>query len=147
MTFDQVFPIEQPTFLFVHTLAYRVNDPSTVTTDEEGHWNYAAETTVSFAGYLTAPNPREVERAAAHGMTLDAVALCGHEVNIPHTAHLIAETGVPSWLIGTYRVMSVRPNPSHKRILLTRVLDETPLGDAADVHDAIVEPDTVEGGV
>ena len=146
MTFDAVFPIEQPTFLFIHTLTYRVNDPDTVVTDERGHWNYAAATPVSFTAYLTAPNPREIERAAAHGMTLDAVALCGHEVTIPHTAHVTAATGVPTWLVGTYRVSAVRPNPSHQRLLLTRIVDEAPLGDAGGIVDATAEPDTVEGG-
>lgn len=145
MTFDAVFPIEEPTFLFIHTLSYRGND-STIVTDEEGRWNHAVTAPVEFTGYLTAPNPREVERAAAHGMTLDAVALCSHDVDIPHTAHVTAAAGaVPAWLVGTFRVIAVRPNPSHQRILLTRVIDEVPFGDASGIQDATITPATVEG--
>lgn len=148
MTFDTVFPIEEPTFLWTHTLTYRTLAAGDVVVDAEGHWVHADTPETTFTGYLTAPNPREIDRAAARGVLLDAVCLAPHAVAVDDAGAVTADaaSGVPSWLIGTYRVTVVRPNPSHLRILLTRLRDEAPVHDPGWSESATITPATVSGG-
>lgn len=148
MTFDTVFPIEDPTFLWAHDLTYRDNVAASVVVDGEGHWVNADAPETAFTGYLTAPNPREVARAAANGVILDAVCLAPHTVAVGDDGTVIAGagSGVPTWLVGSYRVTVVRPNPSHLRVLLTRVRDELPSHDPGWVENATITPPTVSGG-
>lgn len=149
MTFDSVFPIDPPDFLWVHTLTYRPTTGASVVVDAEGRWNYGDTTEVEFTGYITAPNPREVDRAATRGILLDAVCLAPHDVGITDSCHLTvaASSGAPEWMVGTYTVNTVRPNPSHLRILLTRIRDELPARDPGNMVSATITPDTVDGGV
>lgn len=147
MTFDSVFPIGPPEFLWVHQLAYRPTTGASVVVDAEGRWDYANITPTEFTGYITAPNPREVDRAATRGILLDAVCLAPHDVAVTDACHLIvgAASGAPDWMVGTYTVNTVRPNPSHLRILLTRIRDELPAHDPGNMVDALATPDTIEG--
>lgn len=148
MGFDAVFPLSPPTWLFQHTLTYRPNDAGNVITDQEGNWHYEPVPPVTFSGYLTAPGPQEVERAAAKGTVLDAVCLCANDAGVTDSSTVEATTGVPAWLVGKYRVINVRPNPSHSRVLLTRiVVDDAPPRDASGIVDAIIDADTVAGGL
>ena len=54
MTFDTVFPISPPEFLWVHTLTYRPTLAADVHVDAEGRWNYDDTPPVEFIGFLTA---------------------------------------------------------------------------------------------
>ena len=146
MTFDTIFPIEEPTWLWTHTLTFQDNQAAAVDVDAEGRWSYADIPGTPVVGYLTAPNPREIDRAASRGVILDAVFLCAHDTGVTDQSTVIATTGVPPWLVGTYTVSVVRPNPSHLRVLLTRVRDELPSHDAGNHVGALITPPTVSGG-
>lgn len=146
MTFDTIWPIDEPTWLWTHTLTFRDNAASAVEVDAEGRWTYADTAGTDVIGYLTAPNPREVDRAASRGIILDAVFLCAHDSGITDQSTVVAATGVPPWLVGTYTVSVVRPNPSHSRVLLTRLRDELPAHDPGTTVDTLITPPTVTGG-
>lgn len=145
MTFDTVFPIEEPTWLWTHTLTYRDHDAAAVTVDAEGRWTHDDTPGTPVIGYLTGPNPREVDRAASRGIILDAVFLCAHDSGVTDKSTVTATTGVPAWLVGTYTVNVVRPNPSHLRVLLTRVRDELPDHDPGNHVGVTITPSTVQG--
>lgn len=149
MSVDPVFPLPEPEFLWVHQLAFRNDSAALLDVDEEGKWTYDDSDLATFTGYLTAPNPREVDRADAHGVILDAVCLAPHGTGIGDDDVVIAgaASGVASYLQGSYRVGVVRPNPSHLRILLSRIKGELPSRDPGWTSNASVTPDTVEGGV
>jgi hypothetical protein len=121
MSGDAVFPIPEPTFLWVHALTYIRHDGDDVVTDSEGRWHYDTTTPVAFTGYITAPNPREVARAASQDVIIDAVALAPLDCGITDQCSLIAPDTVPRGLPGIYTVTVIRPNLSHLRCLLTRL--------------------------
>lgn len=146
MSGDAVFPIPEPTFLWVHSLSYVQHDGNDVITDSEGRWRYDDGEVVTFTGYITAPNPREVDRAAARDVIIDAVALAPLDCGINERCSLTAAGAVPRGLAGVYKVSLIRPNLSHLRILLTRVDVETvPLRYPSTPATVVVS--TVGGGV
>lgn len=122
MSGDAVFPIPEPTFLWVHNLVVEQTGASAaLVVDGEGGWSYDdALPTVTFTGYLTAPNPREIERAAKAGYVLDAVALAPLGTAVAEQDRLVASS-ISGHLDGRYTVVQVRPNLSHLRVLCTRL--------------------------
>ncbi len=124
MSVDPVFPLPSPDFLWVHSLIRVPSTAASAVVDAEGHWHYETGPSAAFMGYLTAPNPKEVERAATTGFPLDAVALAPHGTAVAERDRLIAANipgGEGPWLDGDYEVALVRPNKSHLRLLLTRL--------------------------
>ena len=128
---DAVFPLPEPDFLWVHPLVGRrmSGASATVVEDDEGNWHHAESTaaSVAFTGYVTAPSPRDLDRATAKGVALDAVALGAHGVDLKPGDWLdCTDPGVPDYLRHTYVVDQVRPNLSHQRFLLTRAQSPAP---------------------
>lgn len=146
MSGDAVFPIPEPTFLWVHALSYVPHDGDNVVTDSEGRWRYDTAAAVEFTGYITAPNPRDVARAAAQDVIIDAVALAPLSCAITEQCSLIAPATVPRGLPGVYNVTLIRPNLSHLRCLLTRLDAEVYPSHYPSTGVAII-PATVGGGV
>lgn len=149
MSIDPVFPLPEPDFLWVHDLAYRDDSAASLVVDEERKWTYADTPAVTFTGYLTAPNPRDVDRADSTGVILDAVCLAPHGIGIDDNDVVVADSssGVADYLQGSYRVGVVRPNPSHLRILLSRIKgDPQPTRDPGWNSDAIITPATIDTG-
>lgn len=117
---DPVFPLPSPAFLFVHEVLVGVQD--TIVTQPDGRWTRDPVPTTPVRGYLTSPNPQETQIAAARGVTIDAVFLCPHGTPVRHQDRIDSTAAnVPSVLKGRYTVTAVRPNPSHVRVLVTRV--------------------------
>lgn len=120
---DPVFPLPDPSFLWVHDLiVWPVGSADDVEVDDEGRWRDSAGASVGFTGYLTAPDPRDVRRAAAVSEKLDAVALAPRDVEFTWPCYLeAAAASIPPLLRGWYTVAPPRPNASHTRLLLTRL--------------------------
>lgn len=108
MSGDAVFPIPEPTFLWVHALSYVPHDGDNVVTDSEGRWRYDTAAAVEFTGYITAPNPRDVARAAAQDVIIDAVALAPLSCAITEQCSLTAPATVPR---GPTRGVQRHPDP------------------------------------
>lgn len=121
-TGDAVFPIPAPTFLWVHNLVVEQTGASAaLVIDAEGAWSHDdALPTVDFTGYLTAPDPREVDRAAKSGYLLAAVALAPRGTVVAEQDRLLA-SGVDDYLDGRYTIREIRPNLSHLRLLCERL--------------------------
>lgn len=134
--YDEAFPLPEPEFLWIHDLTYTPATAASVIVDPaNGKWRYAPSPSVQFTGYIAQADRREVARAATQGITVDAVALMSHTDGAALDP-LAAEHGVvvcdgtstaSPWLHGQYTVTQVRPNPSHIRLILTRLVGEKPL--------------------
>lgn len=136
VNYDEAFPLPEPDFLWIHDLTYTPQTAASVVEDtSSGKWRYATapSVVVEFTGYITSAGRRDIERAKARGITADAVALISHDV--PGIDPLTAEhavigcgstSGASPWLWGDYTVGEVRPNPSHIRAILTRIVGEKP---------------------
>ena len=111
---DPLFPLPEPVILWVHDLSVLPHSNPSAIVDAEGRWEYADNNPIPLRGYFASPNPREVERAAAAGVVVDGVAL------VPNGSPVTVDDGLV-YDTSTYRVALVRPNPSHTRVLLTRV--------------------------
>ncbi|HMM95399.1 hypothetical protein [Phycicoccus sp.] len=133
MSYDEVFPLPDPDFLWVHSLVYLPQTSASVVTDDAtGRWQYAAPASVAFDGYITSPGRRDIERGNARGISVDAVVLIPHSVPIPpdEAEHATLVCGPDSaaspWLWGEYEISEVRPNPSHIRAIMSRIVGEKP---------------------
>jgi hypothetical protein len=122
VTGDAVFPLPEPTFLWVHDLTLNRMGPSVTA---EGFDTEVVVSAASVVGYLTAPDPKDIERAASAGIDADAVALVPLEVTVVAEDRLVA-AGVDGWLDGTYRIRQVRETLTHLRLILTRSVGTTP---------------------
>lgn len=121
---DPVFPLPDPTFLWVHE-GLVVHAVGTEVEDDEGRWRYGPGASVTFTGYVTSPDPRSERRGGADSMRVDAVCLAPRDVAVPWPGYLDATTeNVPPLLRGWYEIQPPRPNPSHTRLLLTRLADD-----------------------
>lgn len=132
---DPIFPLPEPDFLWVHDLTIHSQTAASVVVDDDGGWTYAQSASVGVVGYATAPNPREVERAASRGVVIDCIVLVPNgtavkeedDVTVPGSTLGFGGTAIPTAVLqGRYEVTGVRPNPSHCRVLLTRIKGEDP---------------------
>ncbi len=121
---DPVFPLPSPNFLFVHQVLVGAQDA--VITASDGTWTRDPVVDTPVWGYLTSPNPQEVQRATGRNAVIDAVFLCAHDTPVRHQDRIDSTTAlegtpIPTVLRGKYKIEAVRPNPSHVRVLLNRV--------------------------
>ena len=131
--YDPVFPLPEPDFLWVHDLTLvGQTSASTVVDEATGRWHYGeAAPSTTFTGYIGSVGRRETERAAARGIVADAVVLAPHSLPLaPDTAELHRlvcgpDSKATRWLHGSYKVSEVRPNASHLRLILTRLVGDT----------------------
>lgn len=128
---DAIFPLAgMLDVLRVHDLLIHSQGAS-VTVGVGRKWRNAAVTVTPIRGYVCAPNPAEVRRAAALGVTVDAVARLAIGTVIVENDELEAPDPPPhggaviaAVLVGRYAIHSVRPNPADVRVLLSRVRGE-----------------------
>lgn len=124
MSIDALFPVPEPTFLFVHQLKIWTTGGA-FSVDERGKWKQ--DTTLPTPdltpmGYLTAPNETEVQQAGTLLEQVDAVCLVSRTLVIPHSSVLFCnDPRLPINLAGTYKVNGVRTNLSHTRLLCQRL--------------------------
>lgn len=130
MTGDDVFPIPEPTWLWVHQLSISHTAGAASVIDSEGRWEYHNPEYDTIMGYLTGANPEEIERAAQQGIRFNAVALVPRETVVQAGDELIA-TNTNTLLDGTYRISQVRPNLSHLRLMIDRIPEPDPWPDVA----------------
>lgn len=130
---DPLFPMPEPTFLWVYRLWVVPQPASPVVDEETGRWRYAPATGASVSGYLALADRREVVRAAARGVQVSAVALVPNGTPVDETARLEARADaapplaeIPDHLLGAYEITEVRPNASHTRVVLNRLVGEDP---------------------
>ena len=106
---------------------------ATVVDDGEGNWHHqpSSAASVTFVGYVTAPNAREVDRAKARGVVLDAVALAPLSTALAQGDWLdcTRDPDIPASLRHTFEVSLVRSNLSHLRLLLTAAAAPAPYPD------------------
>jgi hypothetical protein len=123
---NEVFPIPEPEFLWVHNMVgLRMTGASmTVVEDAEGQWHRepSSAASVTFVGYVADAQPAEIDRAAARGIVLDAVALAPLSTAMQASDWLDCTTdaSIPPWLQHTFIIKLVNPNLSHVRLMLTR---------------------------
>lgn len=119
---DPLFPFPEPTFLFVHELTYHATTSSPVV-DDTG-W-YDADAVVASSEqnvpcYVGNYDPSDVSAGDTKETTISAVALVSRDRACRPEDEVTVTKGL-SHLLGRYRIDQVRPNPSHTRLLLTRV--------------------------
>lgn len=129
---DPVFPLPEPDFLWVYDMVVHQAGASVTMTAGRKWVNQSASAV--FTGYIGGPNRREAEIAARNGVRIDATALAPHgtvideadDLEVPADPINPGSIAPPSMYVGRYSITAVRPNPSHARVLLTRIRGETP---------------------
>jgi hypothetical protein len=125
MSGDLLFPIPEPTFIFVHQIYVIPKALMVSTLSERGQAivrlppreDYPEPT----VGYLTAPNERRDMTNAIERQTIDAVCLMPLNTQIDYPDYLFSDDPqLPPHLAGAYFVDTVRANISHLRVLLRR---------------------------
>lgn len=111
---DALFPLPEPTFLWVDDLTLYPHSNASPIVDAEGRWEYVETESIPMRGYFATPSPREVDRAAAAGVVVDGVAL------VPNDSPISVDDSLVHGSLA-YKVVLIRPNPSHTRVLLSRV--------------------------
>lgn len=125
MSGDRLFPIPEPTFIFVHEIYVLPLSVMVQTVSERGQVvlelppieDYPAPT----VGYLTAPNEQRDINSAIERQRIDAVCLMPLATQIDYPDYLYCnDPQLPPHLAGAYIVDTVRANISHLRVLLRR---------------------------
>ena len=153
MSIDPNFPVPESTFLFVphvDVLAARTR-PLWGWMRTPGGGTTPPPSRRSSSGICAPPTRVRVDRAAARGIQLDAVALAPRALDVTDeeaaTLHAETQAGLSTWLVGHYAVQQIRPNAAHLRILLTRTKgDEFPPRDTESVDATGGTPSTIGGG-
>lgn len=129
MSFDQLFPLSAPP-VFVYDLLVRGAATSgSVLIDAEGKWSYGENPGTVVRGYLAPPNTSTINLGQASGVQVDTVALISLEDATATGVAVddeISATGIHPLLDGRYLVKLVRPNPSHVRLLCSRIVGQVP---------------------
>ena len=129
--YDAAFTLPEPEFLWIHDLMLVDQAASVVTDAATGRWTYAnVGASVGFTGYIASVGRGEFQRAASVGIRADAVALIPHSVPVDvlnaetFTLNCGPDSKASRWLWGEYEITQARPNPSHVRAILTRIVGE-----------------------
>lgn len=119
---DPLFPIPSPEFLFRHTVTVSRDSQVAVDTDDAGWPITGSAEQVTTRAYVAPPDPRTLTPA---GQAVDVVVLVPNGTAVEHRDTIIVDPGqqLAAQHAGRYRITAVRPNPSHCRILCTRVTD------------------------
>lgn len=119
---DPLFPLPAPAFLLVHTVEIVRTSQLAQDTDDAGWPLLTGAVRVAARAYVASPDPRTLTPA---GMAVDAVMLVDNATTVDHRDRVAVAAGqaLPAVLVGEFRVNEVRPNPSHTRLLCTRILD------------------------
>lgn len=120
--FNPLFPIAPPTWLFCFSVTIVRTSQIEPDTDENGWPILTDAATVPVTAYISPPEPRTL---APEGEAVDAVALVPNGTVVDHRDLLDVPDGqqLPAQLVGRFRINQCRPNPSHTRLLLTRITD------------------------
>jgi len=117
---DPVFPFPDPVFLWVHNIAIIKTSDAVPESDDEG-WEIPADPApleVVLKGYVTAPDPE----ATNSSERVDAVVLVPRDTVVSYADGIRtpSQANLAPMLTGVWKISSVRPNPSHIRILVRR---------------------------
>lgn len=120
--FNPIFPFAPPFWLFCYSAVIVRTSQLASDTDEFGWPLLTGAATVPVKAYLDQPEPRTL---GPQGEAIDMVALVANGTVVDHRDLLDVPDGqsLPSVTPGRYRINQVRPNPSHTRLLCTRVSD------------------------
>lgn len=119
---DPLFPLPGIDWILTFNVILHRTSQIVEDTDVEGYPVKTGAATVPIKAYVASPDTRELDRG---GQSADAVVLVANTVAVSHRDQIEVPVGtpVPPMMIGTYRVETVRPNPSHTRLLCTRMID------------------------
>jgi hypothetical protein len=120
--FNPLFPIAPPTWLFCYNAVIVRTSQLASDTDENGWPILTGATTAAVKAYLDQPEPRTL---GPEGEAIDVIALVPNGTVVDHRDLLDVPDGqsLPSVMPGRFHINQVRPNPSHTRLLCTRVTD------------------------
>lgn len=121
MSVDALFPVPEPTWLWVHDLVIE-----SVGASVDGRGVTVAEVVTAelpVRGWLGGPDAKLVARGGGDGESLDAVARVPSDTAVTSRSWLRArpQVGLRPGMAGRYRVNAVRSTAADLRLLLTRV--------------------------
>ncbi len=120
--FNPIFPFAPPFWLFCYTATIVRTSQLPSDTDDAGWPVLTGAAQVTVKAYLDQPEPRTL---GPQGEAIDMVALVANGTTVDHRDLLDVPDGqsLPAVSPGRYRINQVRPNPSHTRLLCTRISD------------------------
>lgn len=119
---DPLFPLPAPDWILTYNvLLHRVSQLAE-DTDAEGFPIKTGAATVPIKAYLAPPDTKKLDRG---GESADVTILVRNDIAVSHRDQIEVpvSSSLPTQLCGTFRINTVRPNPSHTRLLCNRVTD------------------------
>jgi hypothetical protein len=119
---DPLFPLPAPDWILTYTVLLRRVSQLVDDTNDEGFPTTTGAPVVSIKAYLGSPDTRKLDRG---GESADVVVLVRNDTAVSHRDQIevTPSSGLPTQLQGLFRIESVRPNPSHTRLLCNRITD------------------------
>jgi hypothetical protein len=119
---DPLFPLPAPDWILTFDVILHRTSQLVEDSDSEGYPIKTGAAAVPIKAYVGPPDTRELARG---GEAADVTVLVRNDIAISHRDQIevpITST-LPAQMSGTFRVLSLRPNPGHTRALCSRVTD------------------------
>lgn len=119
---DPLFPLPAPDWILSYTvLLHRVSQLAE-DTDDEGFPIKTGAATVPIKAYVAPPDTNKLNLG---GEFADVTILVRNDIAVSHRDQVEVPTTstFPPQMCGTFRVDTVRPNPSHTRLMCSRIID------------------------
>lgn len=119
---DPLFPLPAPDWILTFDVILHRTSLLVEDSDEQGYPIKTGAAAVPVKAYVGPPDTRELGRG---GEAADVVVLVRNDIAVSHRDQIEVPTSaaIPPQMQGVFRVLTVRPNPSHSRLACTRVLD------------------------
>lgn len=119
---DPLFPLPAPDWILTFTVLLHRTSQLVDDTDAEGFPIKTGAPTVPVKAYVGAPDTRDLDRG---GEAADVTVLVRNDIAVSHRDQIEVplNSTLPPQMCGLFRITTVRPNPSHTRLLCTRITD------------------------
>jgi hypothetical protein len=119
---DPLFPLPAPDWILTYQVILHRVSLLADDTDAEGYPVKTGAPTSTVSAYLAPPDTRKLDRG---GEAVDLAVLVRNDVVVSHRDQIEVPDSAasPPQLVGLFRVDTVRPNPSHTRLLCVRITD------------------------